>query len=120
MSSLVSNRLGIVSFGEVFVLWLIGSATLGLALVGRPGNLEANLLAVVLSATISFLCVLVIEPVNKMRASLVFDLIEDDASTDIRSEPEEKDRDFIVLSLTSAFFALVLFALFALAIYQKV
>ncbi len=120
MARLATNRLRIFGFGEIFVLWLIGVATLGLAVFGRPPNVEANMLATVLAATISFLCVLVIEPVNSQRASMLFGLLgEMPGSRNKEAGARHRDIDFLVMACTSALFAGILFFLFFVAIAQQ-
>jgi len=121
MARLATNRIRIFGFGEIFVLWLIGSATLGLALFGRPASVEANILTVVLAATVSFLCALVVEPVNARRANLLFDLVgELPESSEGTESQRESDIDFVVLACISAVFALILFALFYLSMVNRV
>jgi hypothetical protein len=116
MTRLATNRMRIFGFGEIFVLWLIGSTTLALAVFGRPDRVESNLLAVILAATISFLCVLIVEPVSPKRASLLFDLVGDNSNSSGSRRKKEGDTETVALACISAVFSIVLFGLFYLAL----
>ena len=116
---LSSNRTRMFSFGEVFVLWLIGGCTLFLTVIGRPMTIESNLLAVVLVATISFLCFVILDPVNARRGRFLVDLLlaDEDRHDHVCSELDKERRDFTFMSYTASIFALLLFLLFAAAIW---
>lgn len=116
MTRLAANRMRIFGFGEIFVLWLIGSTTLALAIFGRPDRIESNLLAVILAATISFLCVLIVEPVSPRRASLLFDLVGDNSGNSGVQRKKEDETDMVALACISAVFSIVLFGLFYLSL----
>ena len=58
---LLLSRVNILSFGEMCVLWGLGAAIISLGCVYRPPTVIGDMIAVLLSASVSFLCLYVLE-----------------------------------------------------------
>ena len=120
-AQLATNRLRLFSFGEIFVLWLIGGATLGITILGRPDGNVASLVSVVLASTIVFLCFSVLDPGNLRRSKFLIELLKEqgESSANLINRIHNESKEFLFLSSVSAAFSVLLFGMYAIAVWMK-
>jgi len=119
---IAASRLRIFSFGEIFVLWLIGATTITIGIAGRPAGIVVDLLAVILCGTISFLCLLILDFGNIRRNRFLMRLLDQTqvSGIDELDSLQWRNHNFRFVAGCAAVFSILLFLTYAAALWYRV
>lgn len=119
---IAASRLRIFSFGEIFVLWLIGATTIAIGIAGRPTGIVVDLLAVILCGTISFLCLLILDFGNIRRNRFLMRLLDQTqvSGIDELDKLQWRNHNFRFVAGCAAVFSILLFITYAAALWYRV